>query len=124
MATDATTAPPVPKPPPTRLRKWLKRFAFVSAVFLLLLLLLPIAAMKWATSRAGGEYIRSKVLAGAGDAIQGRLEIGSIDLNGLLQLELLNVRLYAPGDTEPVVSIARVYVALDAAALYSRRVEV
>lgn len=93
-------------------------------VGLLLVLVAPLVIWGWLTSSAGESFVRQEVERVAGEQLAGRLEIGELELSGLLHLELTDVRLWAPGESQPVISVARLTADVAVSSLLSRRIEV
>jgi hypothetical protein len=88
------------------------------------ILLAPILAYTWLQSASGESFLRKQVIAATNDAIMGRLDLDRVSLSGLLHLELEGVRLYAPKDTEPVVSLQRAVLDVRLAALLGKRIDI
>ncbi len=96
---------------------------WVAAALLLIMALLPFAGWEILTSSVGARFVREEALAAARREIAGRLEIGRVSLSGLLTLELDGVKLYAPGDSAPVVTIDRVVASVRAIGLLGKRLD-
>ncbi|MFO0598779.1 MAG: translocation/assembly module TamB domain-containing protein [Myxococcaceae bacterium] len=98
----------------TRRRRWVW----------LLVLLLPVVVgwlgLQWLRSAQGEALLKQQILSAAGDALQGKVELEHVTLDGD-HLVLTGLKLFTP-EGELVASIERVEADLDVAALASKRV--
>lgn len=103
--------------PPTRRR----RRQVIALLALALLTAGPASLITWLQSSAGSALLREKVLAAARDAIDGRVELASIRLDGET-LHLENLRLFTP-EGELVAELASLDATVSLKSLAARRLE-
>lgn len=97
---------------------------FLLLIGVLLLLVTPLALWGWLISSAGESFVRQQAERVVGDQLAGRLQIGDVELSGLLHVELRDLKLFAPGEVQPVLSVSRLVADVSLSSLVSRRIEV
>jgi translocation and assembly module TamB len=103
-------------------RRWAKRAASIAAVLLLVLALALAGGLFLLSSRTGGEWIRGRAVAELQESVQGRPEVGSLDLQGS-ELVLRGLTLHDP-EGELVAEVAEVRLKLAVGAAVRRRLRV
>lgn len=116
---------PAPRP---RARRYvlgtLKWAGIVTGLLVLTVALVVLVAATWLQTSGGQTFLRDQLLKQADNAIAGQLAVDRVKISGLLRVELVGVRLLAPGDPRPVATIDRVVLDIHLSALLARRVDV
>ncbi|MHB8878092.1 MAG: AsmA family protein, partial [Myxococcaceae bacterium] len=104
------------------LRRWALRLGLLAVVLFALVVALLIGARLYLSTPGGQAKVLALALDPANEALEGRIEVGEVELAGL-RVVLRNLKLYDP-EGELVAEIERVELTPRFAALAERRIEV
>jgi autotransporter translocation and assembly factor TamB len=114
-----------PPPPPKSHRPWWQRALRIAGVSVasatLLAVLALVAVIGWLETDSGERFVRRTLVSAVDGALAGRLDVGRIRVTGFVHVNADDVRLFPPGSTDPVISVAHVALAAEPLLLYTKR---